>query len=459
MESTQTREARSWLAEGISTGSVQSDTVYDIFDADADSTAQGSTRGRTHGIGWDQGSSANASQTTATPPSSKAAQRYAARTMGHTQGPYDAAETQNADSPASVIVVHTATPAVSSAKQPRQLQMTRQASESQQRDLAEAGGQQTKQKQKQMRTTQAVDAPQQAVQPEAAAAATTTTIATAIELALSTRTTLVLDWTGLGGACVLVLGDARPIAGDQDAADAGDDSSPCAEQPEWLEQAWAKLHDKDLVDAGDIAPGTGLAEQFDEGSAAGSPASALADADTSPDIPPPHGHAPALSQVLATGILVDMLVELDTLAQPTVLSAVPPVAATPSGLEGLVAAQQTQLHGAASTIAAAAHAWLARMRLQNQHLRQAATVIAAIRRAVLARRAAVSSRRAVRKRLQRAAVRRLREQQAQELEARAHKAEQQARDLAEERDVLVKRLDAGREQTEKLLQMLEQSVA
>ena len=47
MESAQTRKARSWLVEGISTGSVQSDTVYDIFDADADSTAQGSTRGRT----------------------------------------------------------------------------------------------------------------------------------------------------------------------------------------------------------------------------------------------------------------------------------------------------------------------------------------------------------------------------------------------------------------------------
>ena len=38
--------ARSWLVEGISTGSVQSDIEYDIFDADADSTAtgQGSTR-------------------------------------------------------------------------------------------------------------------------------------------------------------------------------------------------------------------------------------------------------------------------------------------------------------------------------------------------------------------------------------------------------------------------------
>ena len=162
--------------------------------------------------------------------------------MGHAQGPHDAAETQHADSPASVIVAHTATPAVSSAMKPHQLQMTRQASESQQGDLAEAGEQQTQEKQMQMRTTQAVDAPQQAAQPEAAAA-TTTTIATAIELALSSRTTLVLDWTGPGGACVLVLGDAQPIAGDQGDADAGDDASPCAEEPEWLEQAWAKLHD------------------------------------------------------------------------------------------------------------------------------------------------------------------------------------------------------------------------
>ena len=201
MESTQTREARSWLAEGISTGSVQSDTVYDIFDADADSTAQGSTRGRTHGIGWDQGSSANASQTTATPPSSKAAQRYAARTMGHTQGPYDAAEMQHADSPASVIVKHTATPAVSSAT-PRQLQMTRQASESQQGDLAEAGEQQTEQKQMQMRTTEAVDDPQQAAQPEAAAAefAKTTAIVSIVQLALSTGVPLTLSWAGLGQA-------------------------------------------------------------------------------------------------------------------------------------------------------------------------------------------------------------------------------------------------------------------
>ena len=50
MESAQTREARSWLVEGIGTDSVQSDIQYDIFDADADSSAQGSTRGRTHRV-------------------------------------------------------------------------------------------------------------------------------------------------------------------------------------------------------------------------------------------------------------------------------------------------------------------------------------------------------------------------------------------------------------------------
>ena len=49
MESAQRlRKARSWPVEGISTRSVQSDTEYDIFDADADSTGQGSTCGRTH---------------------------------------------------------------------------------------------------------------------------------------------------------------------------------------------------------------------------------------------------------------------------------------------------------------------------------------------------------------------------------------------------------------------------
>ena len=49
MESAQRpRKAHSWPVEGISTGSVQSDTEYDILDADADSTGQGSTHGRTH---------------------------------------------------------------------------------------------------------------------------------------------------------------------------------------------------------------------------------------------------------------------------------------------------------------------------------------------------------------------------------------------------------------------------
>ena len=80
-----------------------------------------------------------------------------------------------------------------------------------------------------------------------------------------------------------------------------------------------------------------------------------------------------------------MLVELDTPIQPTVQPAVPPVSAPPSGLEELVAAQQAQLHAAATTIAAAARAWLACMRLQN--LCQAATTIAAIRRAMIMRRA------------------------------------------------------------------------
>ena len=97
------------------------------------------------------------------------------------------------------IVVHTATPAVPFAT-PSPKQKTRHASESQTDDLAEAGAQQTEQKQKQMRTTQDVDDPQQVAQPEAAAATTATAIATAIELALSNSTTLVLDWTGPGGA-------------------------------------------------------------------------------------------------------------------------------------------------------------------------------------------------------------------------------------------------------------------
>ena len=47
MESAQTRMARSWPVEGISTGSVQSGTVYDVFDSYADSHGPGSTGGRT----------------------------------------------------------------------------------------------------------------------------------------------------------------------------------------------------------------------------------------------------------------------------------------------------------------------------------------------------------------------------------------------------------------------------
>ena len=51
MESAQgPRMARSWPIEGISTGTVQSDTVYDVFDSYADSHGPGSTGGRTqHG--------------------------------------------------------------------------------------------------------------------------------------------------------------------------------------------------------------------------------------------------------------------------------------------------------------------------------------------------------------------------------------------------------------------------
>ena len=154
----------------------------------------------------------------------------------------------------------------------------------------------------------------------------------------------------------------------------------------WLQQAWAQVHNKDLVDADPVAPGTGLTGHFDGESAAGSPASAPAVVATSPDTPLALEHVPTLGQVLVTGVLVNMLDGLDTLTQPAFQPAVPPVTALPSGLEELVAAQQMQMHDAASTIAAAAHAWLARVRLHR--LSQAATAIAAIRRAMLARRAA-----------------------------------------------------------------------
>ena len=55
MESAQARKARSWPIEGISTGTVQSDTVYDVFDSYADSHGPGSTGGRTQlpaRLGW-----------------------------------------------------------------------------------------------------------------------------------------------------------------------------------------------------------------------------------------------------------------------------------------------------------------------------------------------------------------------------------------------------------------------
>ena len=187
---------------------------------------------------------------------------------------------------------------------------------------------------------------------------------------------------------MIVLGDAPPTAADAGDADAETDALPSAEEPAWLEQAWAKLDDKDLVDANAIAPGTGLTGHSDGESAAGSPASAPVEAVTSPDMPPAHEHAPALSQVLATGVLVDMLATLDTLAQPAVQPAVPPTAAPPSGAGAFAAKgqkkQRRRAARAASTIAAAARARPARIRLQN--LRQAVTAITATRRAIVIRR-------------------------------------------------------------------------
>ena len=291
------------LVEGFGIGSVQTTMVYNRDTADADSNGPGSTWGRTHGIGWDQGSSANASQTTATPPSSRYAQQYAACIQGHAQEPHDAADTQPADSPTSVIVEHTATPAVTLAT-PRPEQKTRHSSESQKYALASAGEQQTEQKQMQTRTTHTVDAPQQVAQPEAAAATTAT--ATAIEDALD-----------MPSFDLLVLVDGswhfaseQPVAANAEAAgeaDAAEDALPSAEEPAWLQQAWAQVHDKDLVDADPDAPGTGLTGHFEGASAAGPPASAPAAVATSPDTPLALEHASALSQVLVTGVLVGML--------------------------------------------------------------------------------------------------------------------------------------------------------
>ena len=150
-------EALAGLVEGTSTGSVQTTKVYVRDTTFADSNGPGSTGGRAHGIGWGQQSSSIANAT-ATPPSSRYAQQYAASIQGHAQEPHDAAETQHADSPTSVIVEHTATPAVTLAT-PRPEQKTRHSSESQKYALASAGEQQTEQKQ--TRTTQGVDAPQQ----------------------------------------------------------------------------------------------------------------------------------------------------------------------------------------------------------------------------------------------------------------------------------------------------------
>ena len=113
-------------------------------------------------------------------------------------------------------------------------------------------------------------------------------------------------------------------------------------------------------------------------------------------MPPAHEHAPALSQVLATGVLVDMLVALDTLVQPAVQPAVPPTAAPSSGAGAFAVKQQKKQRRkaarAASTIAAAARARPARIRLQN--LRQAVTAITATRRAIVTRSRIAAYRRA-----------------------------------------------------------------
>ena len=93
-------------------------------------------------------------------------------------------------------------------------------------------------------------------------------------------------------------------ANDADDADAEEGALPGAQEPAWLHQAWAQVHDKDLVEADALPPSTGLTGHFDAESAAGSPASAPAEAVESPGIPPACEHVPALSQVLVTGVLV-----------------------------------------------------------------------------------------------------------------------------------------------------------
>ena len=55
---------------------------------------------------------------------------------------------------------------------------------------------------------------------------------------------LVLDWTGLRGEWVVVLGDASPARADADDADAEAGALPSAEEPARLEQAWSNLTTK-----------------------------------------------------------------------------------------------------------------------------------------------------------------------------------------------------------------------
>ena len=198
---------------------------------------------------------------------------------------------------------------------------------------------------------------------------------------------------------MIVLGDAPPIAADAGDADAEADALPSAEEPTRLEQAWARPCDKGAISAGGIAADTGPAGQFDEQSTAGTLSSALAEAATSRDTLPTREPPSPLDRVLATGPISDMLAMLP---QPP---AAPPVAEPPSGW-GKLTAELMQLMQLcktaceASHIASVARARSARVRLQN--LRQAATAIAAVRRATLARRAAASRRRT--KRLQQEAA-------------------------------------------------------
>ena len=149
-------EARAGMDRDESTAMDRDTVIYHTVDADADSVGPGSDRDRAHGSSGVHYIPDNANPLP-TPPSRKSAQQHAARSTGHAQQPHDAADTSPPDSPASVIVAHTATPAASVAK-PRPQQKTRQASDSQNPDaLASAGGQQTEQKQ--TRTTRDVDAP------------------------------------------------------------------------------------------------------------------------------------------------------------------------------------------------------------------------------------------------------------------------------------------------------------